>query len=81
MKVPQSNEFIDQCCNWYYSTLEAREIDYMSGMIKKLTWKDIKSLVEYKPTTIPLRDLAAIAFVIDETYLSTIAKQRQDAKE
>tara|TARA_B110000977_G_C11029531_1_gene474645 strand:+ start:1320 stop:1568 length:249 start_codon:yes stop_codon:yes gene_type:complete len=79
--VPESDSFVDQCCSWYYSTIEARDIDYMSGMIKKMTWLDVKSLLEYRPIDLPIRDLAAMVFVIDETYLSHVSKQRQDAKE
>lgn len=79
IKVPESNRTIDLCCNWYYSVLEARKIDYFSGLPEKLTWEDVKSLVGYKFCQIPTHELAAIVFVIDDVYISTLSKQKQDA--
>jgi len=77
LKEPESNDLVDLCAGWYYSTIEAREVDHMSGLIKKLTWRDVKELLEYRPSPVPVRDLAAIAFVIDDTYITHCAKQRE----
>lgn len=77
IKPVESNEEIDEAIRWFFVTLEARDVDYMSGTIKKITWNDVKSLVGYEPTWIPTRDLAAYCFQADSEYQRYIQKQRE----
>lgn len=76
---PESNDTVDEVIRWYFVTTEARDVDYMSGTIKKLTWEDVKSLVSYEPTWIPTRDLAAFCFQADAEYISYIQKNKESS--
>lgn len=80
IKEPESSQLVDLCCSWYYSVVEARANDNMNGVPMKLTWDDVKSLNEYKPSPVPIRDLAAISFSIDDAYIRFLVKQREAAK-
>jgi len=80
MVEPESNQLVDLCCSWYYSVVEARANDTMNGVPMKLTWEDVKSLNEYKPSPVPIRDLAAVSFSIDEAYIRHLVEQREAAR-
>lgn len=79
LREPESNETVEEVIRWYFSTVEARDVDYMSGVIKKLTWEDVKSLVTYEPTWIGTRDLAKYAFIADVVYINDLQKQRDSS--
>lgn len=76
LRQPESNETVDLCIQWYFSTVEARSYDYMSGVISKLTWNDVKSLVEYKYSPINIQELASICFTIDNEYIKVMSENR-----
>ncbi len=78
---PESTIEVDSVIQWYYSTLPAREIDSMGGTVKKLSWRDVRDLLEYKPHPFPASDLAEICFAIDEVYINYCLKQREANKE
>ena len=77
LKVPESNEIVDEVLRWYFSTVEARDVDYMNGIIKKLTWNDVKSLVEYEATWIATRDLAKYCFIADNEYVKFCSEKKK----
>lgn len=80
IKAPESNDDVDEAIRWYYSTISARGHDYAAGLIMKLTWDHVKSLVGYEPTFLSTRDLAFYCFVLDSVYLEFLVENKEKPK-
>ena len=74
---PESNEEIDEAIRWYFRVLPARRVSYFAGIVEKLSWEDVKSLVGFEFSWVPTVRLAHYSFEFDEIYINHLSDLKE----